>query len=600
MCGFALEFAYHNAALPADLESLGRMDEAMRARGPDGHGVWQSPCARVAAVHRRLAVIDPGPGGHQPMRDERHNLTLVYNGEIYNYRALRASLEARGHTFDSDSDSEVVLAMYREHGEAMLHALRGMFAIALWDGEREQLLLARDAYGIKPLYYADDGWTVRVASQARVLSTARGVDARPDAAGWAGFFLFGSVPEPFTTYRGVHAVPAGSVLRVNCAGVQAPRAWFRVCEHLEQHQHMTTPVNVDSQLLREALRDSVAAHLVADVPVGLFLSAGVDSAALLAISQDLGYRELQTVTVGFEEFRGQARDEVPMAAALARRYRVRHHVREVTREEFQADMPALLRAMDQPSIDGVNTWFASKAARELGLKVALSGVGGDELFGGYPSFRQVPRLLRYAGVAAHIPCLGAASRALLTPALRAVRVTPKWAGLLEYGTSVERAYLLRRALYMPYELPRIMGAATAREGLARLHPVSALSRLLTPRPKHAFARVLALESGSYLRNQLLRDCDWAGMAHSLEIRVPLVDAQLLRALAPWLARLRAPPGKQLLASAGDRTLPRAVSRRRKTGFEIPMTHWLNAQRGTNVGGHGTRRWAHQVAEAFAA
>lgn len=615
MCGIVAYLAYHPAAPAVDRAAVARVAEALRPRGPDGEGAWFADDGRVALAHTRLAIIAPGPEAAQPMHARRgtgnRSCVLSYNGEIYNHAELRLELEARGHALRGGGDTEVLLAMYLEHGEAMLERLRGMFAFALWDAERAELVLARDAYGIKPLYYSDDGWTLRAASQVKALVRDPAIAPSRDPAGWAGYYLLGSVPEPFTVHREVRALPAGSVMRVGEAGPSLPRRWFSLPNTLAappalagKAAHAAPGAAADRALIEslgDALRDSVAAHFVSDVPVGLFLSAGLDSGVLLALARELGLRP-HALTLGFDEFRGQHRDEEAGARALASHYGAPHTVRRVSAAEFAEDLPRLLAAMDQPSIDGVNTWFVSKAAAELGLKVALSGVGGDELLAGYPAFRQVPWMVRLGALPARLPLLGEAFRRAATPLLRAAGLHPKYAGLLSLGGRYADAWLLRRGLYMPWELGQVMAPGEAHEGLQRLAVQGLLGQLLAPDPGTPMGRVMALEAGAYLRNQLLRDADWAGMAHGVEIRTPLVDRELLSSLAAWLVRRPASAGKSVLLEVPARRLPRSVAGRGKSGFTVPMEAWGRSVRRDPMPGlpahvAAIRGWARQVAEA---
>jgi asparagine synthase (glutamine-hydrolysing) len=262
-----------------------------------------------------------------------------------------------------------------------------------------------------------------------------------------------------------------------------------------------------------------------------------------------------------------------MAGAVAELYGATHVMRRVTEAEFHADLPGILDAMDQPSIDGVNTWFVAKAAREAGLKVALSGLGGDELLGGYPSFRDIPQWTRWLGGPAAVPGLGAGLR-LLGGALGVSSRSPKALGLVEFGGTYRGAYLLRRGLFLPSELPAKLGSDLVREGLRRLRPLSRIQASMTPDPGSPFARICALESANYMRNQLLRDADWAGMAHSLEVRCPLVDFELLRTLAPAVHQMNADKGKRALAAAPSTPLPKHLAQRAKTGFSVPTDRWL--------------------------
>lgn len=586
MCGIAAIFSYHTDAPPPARDQLLAMHDAMAPRGPDGDGLWMSDEYRVAMAHRRLSIIDLSDAGAQPMANRDGSLRIVYNGEIYNYRALRDGLIAQGETFVSESDTEVLLHLYAKHGPDMVRLLRGMFAFAIWDERKRGLFLARDPYGIKPLYYADDGRTLRLASQVKALLAGGGINTSPEPAGHAGFFLFGNVPEPYTLYRGIKSLPAGGSLWIDTSGRGEPRRWFDLTEELAAAAE--TPFDPDA--LRAALVDSVRHHMIADVPVGVFLSSGLDSATLVSLAAEIEGSSLRTVTLGFDAFRGREDDETPLAEEIARHCGTTHETRWITRDDFEAETERLFQAMDQPSIDGVNTYFVSKVATEAGLKVALSGVGGDELFGGYASFREVPLLVRTLGLFRFLPGLGQAFRWISAPLIRRM-ASPKYAGLFEYGATYGDAYLLRRGFYMPWELPQVLDADMVKEGLADLVLRNRLKETVGGL-RTARQRMTALESAWYMRNQLLRDSDWAGMAHSLEIRTPLVDVELLRAVAPMLAG-KAPAGKRDMALTPRQRLPETVLERPKTGFSVPVREWLGG--GPLGGGYQSYRdWARYV------
>ncbi len=597
MCGLGAIFAYGGG--PADRRELTALCDAMAARGPDGDGVWLSPDGRAGLAHRRLSIIDLSDDAAQPMTQADGDLAISYNGEIYNFRALREDLVADGVTLRSESDTEVLLALYRREGAGMLRRLRGMYAFALWDGAKGGMLLARDPLGIKPLYVANAGGVVRAASQVKALLAAArpALDTAPDAAGHAGFYLWGSVPEPHTLYRGIRALPAGHSQWIDGSGPQPPQAHFDLAGAIAAAR--PEDMNADLPVL---LRDSIAHHLVADVPVGVFLSAGRDSATVAALAAEqlaaAGAPTLRTLTLRFDEFAGTAADETPLAESVAADLGTDHVTDTVRAADFAAARDALLADMDQPSIDGVNVWFVARAARRAGLKVAMSGIGGDELFGGYDSFRQVPRLAGTMAPLAAVPGLGRGFRMAAAPLLAALggRVPGKAAGLIELGGRPATAYLLRRGLFMPWELPAVMDPEMAREGWETLAPLAGLAALWEAGRSDRI-RMTGLETAQYLRNQLLRDADWAGMAHGIEIRTPLVDAVLLEALLPALAGPN-PPGKADLAAAPARPLPEALLARPKTGFAIPVRDWLMADGGAAVG-RGLRGWAQQVMAAFA-
>ncbi|HVR38339.1 MAG TPA: asparagine synthase (glutamine-hydrolyzing) [Thermoanaerobaculia bacterium] len=595
MCGINAIYAYRPSAPNVDHEELIATRECMRSRGPDAADAWLSPDTRIGLGHRRLAIIDLSPAGAQPMhRDEN---VIVFNGEIYNYQELRARLEAKGRTFTSHSDTEVLLALYDELGEAMLGELRGMFAIALWDARRRRMLLARDPYGIKPLYFADDGGTIRVASQVKALIAGGQVSKQFDPAGAAGFFLRGTVPEPFTMYRAIRALPAGSFCYVDENGVGDAKQYFSIAATLRDavESRQTFTDEQRRSCVHEAVLESVRYHLVADVPVGAFLSAGIDSTAVVALARESGATDLQTMTLRFAEYRGRDNDEAPLAELVARQYGVPHTIRDLTLDEFRAELPKIFAAMDQPTIDGLNSYFISKAATDVGLKVALSGTGGDELFGGYTSFRDIPRWMPITSVLSRVPKLGDGVYRLNNAlAKRSRHISPKMGEILRYGSSYAGAYLVKRGRFLASELPSVLGTEIADEGLKRLDVLRVIEKAVTPDPGNPFARVAALESSLYLRNQLLRDMDWASMAHSLEVRVPLVDAHLLRKVAPVLVT-RKDRGKQILANAPRPPLPESVRARRKTGFTLPIREWLQQEGRVEF---GKRSWARKVYEVM--
>ncbi len=592
MCGIAAHFAYGPSALAVDRDELARTNAAMAARGPDGDGLWVSGDGRVGLAHRRLAIIDLSDDAAQPMALVGRDLHVTYNGEIYNYRQLKAELESEGRRFVTDSDTEVMLHLYDRDGPAMLDKLRGMFALAIWDGRERALFMARDPFGIKPLYIADDGATLRCASQVKALIAGGKAGHGVDAAGHVGFFMFGHVPEPHTLYADIEALEPGSWMRVHAGGRREYQQYFQVTDILAE-----TPETDAPRDLRPLLLDSVRHHLVADVPVGVFLSAGLDAATITALAAETEGTALKTVTLAFDEFRGSPGDEAPLAEAVAARYGTDHETVRIKGESFHEEVADVLAAMDQPSIDGVNVYFVAKAAKARGLKVALSGLGGDEMFMGYDVFGKVPALAARLGWIPGRQPLGQLLRRALAPMMGG-GTSPKWAGLLEYGGDIPGAYLLKRALMMPWELDQVLDPDMVRDGLQRLSTLETLGAIVGP-VSGARRQVAALEISRYMRSQLLRDADWAGMAHSVEIRVPMVDPVLFRALAPMLARPGG-PSKQTMARTPAKQLPEDVLRRPKTGFTIPVREWLQgAGTGAARDSHGLRGWAREVYSAIA-
>ena len=579
---------------PADLRSLVGMSEIMLSRGPDSAGLWQDESGMALFAQRRLAIIETSDRGFQPMVHDGGRLVVNFNGEIYNYRALKAELEAKGRRFASNSDTEVLLHLYDVEGPAMVERLRGMFAFALWDRERRAMLLARDPFGIKPLYIADDGRTLRFASQVKALIAGGHVDTAPQPAAEVGFLLWGSVPEPFTLYRGIRALPAGHTLWQPAGGAPSIRRYHSIAAVLAEAEAepLAPSAGERLELLRECILDTMRHHMVADVPVGVFLSGGLDSSLVAEFATPQNAQPLRTVTLGFDEYRGGALDETPVAEATARTHGTQHQTVWVSRAEFAAARDHLLRSMDQPTIDGTNVYFVSKATASTGLKVALSGIGGDEVFAGYPSFRQIPRMV---ALASPFAALGRGFRLVSEPVLRHF-TSPKYAGLFEYGSTYGGAYLLRRGLFMPWELPALLDGDIVRQGLADLHTETTLASAIEG-VRSPNARVAALELSFYLRNQLLRDADWAGMAHSLEIRTPFVDVGFFRAPAPLIAAQQ-PVTKAELPALLSPAVRASLAGRGKRGFVVPVRDWLGVPSHAGARLRGWRAWALDVIDTF--
>ena len=577
MCGIAGIFNYRADIVPIKKEELRKIRDYQFARGPDAEGEWHSNGNLLGLAHRRLSIIDLGSEANQPMISSNGRYVIVFNGEIYNYQELRKQLVEEGRVFKTKSDTEVLIQSYAHWGEKMFAHLRGMYAFAIWDNDKQRLLLARDPYGIKPLYFSDDGGTLRFASQVKAILAGGRVSKEPDPAGLAGFLLMGSVPEPYTVYRAIRSIPAGHYVFVGKGGMGDSCQHFSIQDvwrnaAAQPISNSTAPLQ---EIVSDSMRDTVRHHLVADVPVGAFLSAGIDSGAIVGLMQEVSAAKVQGITLGFREFQGKHQDETPLAAEIANHYNCTHEVHWIEDEQVEKDLPSILAAMDQPSVDGVNTWLVSKAAHAAGLKVVLSGVGGDELFGGYSHFKQLPIWSDRYQQMRRIPGLVGVAKRFSRLAAHWHLIHSKALGLIKYGDSYPGLYLVKRGLFMPWELPSLIGEEFAWKGLDEIKPPEFINSMLGPEPSRPFATIAALEAIFYLRNQLLRDSDWASMAHSLELRTPLVDAHLLMKIAPVL--VNRPEGihvKLPLANAPQRALPPQVITRQKTGFSLPMARWI--------------------------
>jgi asparagine synthase (glutamine-hydrolysing) len=580
MCGIA-GVVQRDGPLQGDVPAMAStLSAALAHRGPDGAGTWTaspSQGANVLLVHRRLAIIDPGPGGAQPMStpDGRHH--IVFNGEIYNYRVLRADLESRGDRCVTGSDTEVLLRLVVRDGPSSLARVRGMFAFAMWDATDRSLLLARDRFGIKPLYLAAGSRQIAFASELGALRAAHLATGDISPSGVLAFMRWGSVPPPLTWQRGVEMIAPGSWHRWRFGGSVHDHAHGVFADAREPYASVGGTRRTASSFRTEvaqAVRDSVRDHLIADVPVGVFLSGGVDSGAIVSCASSLGAANLQTFTVGFDH----ATSEIERARQVATRFDTTHHELHVTAAEVARDLPAVLARLDQPTIDAVNSFCVSRAVSSTGIKAVLSGAGGDELFGGYPSFTRLPRAMAIKRLAAPLwPGLGVLARPLVPERLRA-----RWRHFASSNGSFIEAYRVQRGFLLPEEVEAIAGPALCDDG--RWHEAveavaetegALLTPMLSPSGERPQATVARLESRMYLASQLLRDLDVMSMAHGLEVRVPFVDHELLQEVWPELAwHPDLLHGKRLLSDTLERPLPDAVLRQPKQGFTLPFATWM--------------------------
>src|SRR6266849_6897349 len=559
---------------------LARAQNCLAHRGPDDSGAVvidgsAGPPRQLGFAHTRLSIIDLSPLGHQPLQDPVTGSWIVFNGEIYNFRELRTELEAAGVEFRSHSDTEVILAAYRVWGESCLLRLGGMFAFALWDAPRKRLVLARDPMGIKPLYYHQSEQTFIFASEVRTLLQTGLVPQKVDPTGVLSYLAFGSVYEPWTIVEGVRAVPPGHVLAVENGSVSSREYWNPLQSFSRAGSESPSGNGVaTADQLPATLRDAVLSHLVSDVPVGLFLSGGIDSSALVAILSHNGVRA-NTFSLVFQEAEF---NEGQYSREIARRFGTEHHEIAVSQQDTLALLPDALCAMDQPTIDGINTYLVSAKTRAAGVKVALTGLGADEMFAGYSNFRRVPRMEAFSKQFGRLPRLArqplAASMAMFAGRVDRSR---KLAELATGHDSVVHPYFLMRALFGAAEREVLAGegfgdSERALEGVLR----ESIARSSTLDPVNRFSY---LESHFYMRNTLLRDSDSMSMAHGLELRVPFLDRALVEACfhIPGERKLQGDLPKSLLLASLGVELPREIVSRPKRGFTLPFERWLRGE-----------------------
>ena len=569
MCGIA-GFIDSNSAPEVRATAVARMCRAMLHRGPDDDGTESRGDATLGM--RRLAIFDPA-NGHQPICSPDGRFTLVFNGAIYNFHALRTELAATGWAFRTQCDTEVLLAAYAHWGEQCLGRLRGMFAFAVWDQQEQSLFLARDPFGIKPLYFRHDGTRLLLASELNALLAAAAFPAEIDPLSVADYLAWFAVPAPRTIYRNVFSLRPGE-----CATFRAGQLDIRPAWSFRAIPTDTKPCATREEFTRELrarLDDSIRAHVVADVPVGAFLSGGLDSAVVVGLMTRATCAKLRTFSIGFDE---AGYSEATNAAATARHFGTEHHATVLTGARVAGDLDALFATFDQPTGDGINTYYASQAAHAGGVTVALSGLGGDELFGGYPSFRDLPKISRWLPLWRSLP---AAVRGLIVTRLaRGDTRQRKLGDFLGHARNLRELGALQRRVFSETTRRSLLSpdALNALSGRAPFHPeLTPLSADLVG--AGSVEIISAWELRTYMTDVLLRDSDVMSMRHSLELRVPFVD----RPLIEWLWRQpaafkhdRQNPKAPLFDAVRD-ILPPELASRSKRGFTLPFALWMKSE-----------------------
>jgi asparagine synthase (glutamine-hydrolysing) len=576
-----------------------QMMAAMGHRGPDEEGFLLAP--PVVLGMRRLSIIDL-PGGSQPVWNEAATVAVVFNGEIYNFRELKRQLQAAGHQFRTHSDTEVIVHAYEAWGEGCLARLDGMFAFAVVElpqgprGPASRVLLARDPLGIKPLYYAQAGGYLVFASEVRALLASGLVSRELDSTTIPPYLLFGSVCEPLTLIDGVRSIPPGHFLSVTVlrpVSVPEPQAHWDAGRNQSTHEAKRSsphPSTSPALKVRALLERAVETHLVADVPVGVFLSSGLDSTAIAALASR-AESGIHTFTVSFPDV---AFSEAEIARRTADRLGTKHLELTLSGEEMVSRLDEAIEAFDQPSMDGINTYFVSWCARQAGLKVALSGLGSDELFGGYDSFRTTPTLARAVRLARHLP---SPVRALAAKALSQTgpyQASPdrlrKVSAAFRDLNLLPHAYFFTRLLFTPETVRSHLGSnGRSWEETAWWQWFDRCGR--ETRDMDEFTAISWLELRAYLLNTLIRDTDAMSMRSSLEVRVPFLDRPLVEYVlsVPYSAKVGAHRKELLVAALGD-ILPEEVVRQAKRTFTFPWENWLRGALGRRVA-TGLAEWS---------
>ncbi|CAN5772808.1 asparagine synthase (glutamine-hydrolyzing) [soil metagenome] len=541
------------------------LQKHLRHRGPDDEGLWMDDRRHIGFTHTRLAILDLSPAGHQPMQSPDGRLVITFNGEIYNFRELRSSLEFDGAVFHTQTDTEVLLHLYAKHGAAMLDHLRGMFAFCIWDRLANRAFLARDPLGIKPLYYCQHDDQLTFASELQALIKAGISRKKINAQAVYDYLIDGSVAEPNTLCEDVHCLPAGHHILWEKGRLTVARYW----EPQFAWHDSPAPSEESIPYTRKALTDSLQQHFISNVPVGIFLSGGIDSTALLALAKASDIPQVQTYSVGVDD---PLMNESDAAARTAKHFDVEHHVMPLSGERALELFGQFLNHQDQPSIDGLNTFSASCLAHEQGLKVVLSGLGGDELFSGYPSFQAIPRMM---GLASLLRAFGPL-RSVIGRALQNKKIPGRYQRLGSYlagDTGVSSAFRAFRGVFTPDQARTLTDRLITGSWCPEFHTHESESG-----DEDIGDQISHLEMTRYMRNQLLRDTDVMSMAWGLELRVPFVDRFLFEQMSHLPPNLRLQKGKKLLLDAIPE-IPEWVAQAPKRGFRFPFQRWLETSWG---------------------
>ena len=529
------------------------MCNILKHGGPDDEGVFSSEKHHLVLGHRRLSLIDLSQCGHQPMSYAGDKFEISFNGEIYNYRELKAELKKSGYTFKTESDTEVILAAFAAWGAASFNRLNGMFAFALWDNQNKKLYLVRDSAGIKPLYYSITAHGLAFASEIKGFKPIPYLQEENNL--WQVYLMaYGHLPEPITVLKHVQPLTKGSFL---CYDVQ--NGIGKVASFRKNYSTDTIDNRAEAiSLIKDSLYQSVKRHLIADAPIGVFLSGGLDSGIIALLANLDKQTKLNTLSLFFEdhEFSEKKYQDILLENLLCARNQ--YLLKE---EEFHENLPGIIQAMDQPSCDGFNTWFISKYAKENGLKAALSGIGGDELYGGYPSFNRIKKV----NLLETLP--GELLRSGKFSGLKKLRRL----GYLSLGGATGK-YLFLRGQFIPFEIARHLNIAEEQVWkLLKEQPLCEDITKLGARNQAGW-----FETHLYMQNQLLRDADVMSMAHGIEIRTPFLDKEFIELSHQINSKIKyaGQRPKQLLIDSFKDILPEPIWKRPKMGFGFPFKKWL--------------------------
>jgi len=566
MCGFIASFG-----VDVNQNDFKNALKHLSRRGPDSEGIWVEN--KVFLGSRRLAIFDLNNRSDQPMHSSCSRYIIIFNGSIYNYKVLRKYLIDNNIRLKTHSDTEVILELFALEGPKMLSKLEGMFAFVIWDCKEKKAFAARDPFGIKPMYIGTNLDGIILSSQVKALLSTKLINNDKDINSQFSFWNLGYVMEPRTWFKNIKALKSGYYIYIKDGKIISEIQWYDLNKNwiIADSKEKKITKREFSKIIKDSIIASVKKHLIADVPIGIFLSSGIDSTIIASIASSNSNKKITAITVSFESFDGSEYDETIKAKKIAQKFGMEHHVFRVTQKDFQNDLPDILEAMDQPSIDGVNVWYASKAAAKLKLKVVFSGVGGDELFFGYNHFNTIPIVFNLFKYLKKIPTLIFFIKFFLK-LISNLKKDKRWRAISKFSNSIFNLWLLKRTILTPIDI--IDNKILSNKIDTEFFYHNNFDTLTLSKIKNHKIQLAKIESTFYMRNQLLRDGDWASMYHGVELRTPLVDTTLLENLTNVMSSYSLYKDKQPLKFAFKTILPKNVDYKKKIGFQTPTKDWI--------------------------
>ena len=571
MCGISGIFNITQKSLEAK-SIIENILKIQNTRGPDDQNIWFSDCDKITFGHNRLSIIDLSKEASQPFISLDKNFIITFNGEIYNYKELKNVLMQNNVKFKSNSDTEVILEAYKFWGTSFVAKLRGMFAFAIWDKIENKLLLARDPFGIKPIYFTKKENVFYFASQVKSILSIKNLSFVKSKKSMLDYFLWGNIQEPNTLYENINSLEKGSIKIISHNGAEQNIQYANIKDtFINTEGSFFKNENHLNEKLSELISETVNYHQIADVPVTYLLSAGIDSSVILASLDDNLKKNNSALTLDFN-YTGK-NDETLLAKKTAELNKIKHNVIKINSYEIEDLINIYYKSMDLPTNDGLNNFLVSRIASKNNSKVIVSGVGADELFYGYPSFKQIPLLNKLSNFFPNKKIINKNFLLLFYHLFSKIKINTKYSGVLSYGRKLNSAYMLQRCIFMPNEFEDLVSKKVIEEKFNELQLYSELNNDLDGFEDENLS-IMYLEIKYYLCSKLLRDADWASMSNSVELRTPFVDWFFFKDLMKILkSNFRI--SKKNMINCFKEKIPKELYNRKKTGFNIPHKKYFN-------------------------